>query len=122
MAKSAAKKHAFPKLVMGHIEVVGADGEDGIPYDEAVIHLEGDEDSEIEIHCPGALRLAPQIVTAVNSHADLVKALERAERLCNEALPKFNWAKSALDANAIALLNEVPGEISRALKAAKAGV
>ena len=65
-----------PKLVMGYIEVVGPDGEDGIPYDEAVIHLEGDEDSEIEIHCPGALRLAPFIVKACNSHDALVKALE----------------------------------------------
>lgn len=64
-----------PKLVMGYIEVVGPDGEDGIPYDEAVIHLEGDEDSEIEIHCPGALRLAPLIVKACNSHDALVKAL-----------------------------------------------
>jgi hypothetical protein len=66
-----------PKLVMGHIEVTGVPGV-RVPYDEAVIHLEGDEDSEIEIHCPGALRLAPVIVRAVNRdhHFDeLVKAL-----------------------------------------------
>ena len=45
----------------------------------------------------------------------LVHALERAERLFNEALPKFNWGASALDANAIALLNEVPREVRAAL-------
>jgi hypothetical protein len=45
----------------------------------------------------------------------LIAALKRAERLFNEALPKFNWGKSALDANAIALLNEVPGEVRAAL-------
>lgn len=70
-----------PKLVMGYIEVMGPNDESGIPYDEAVIHFEGDEDSEIEIHCSGALRLAPIIVKAVNRdhHFDaLVKALERA--------------------------------------------
>lgn len=42
-------EYTVPKLVMGHIEVVAPDGEPGIPYDEAVIHLEGDEDSEIEV-------------------------------------------------------------------------
>lgn len=60
-----------PKLVMGHIEVMGPDGSEGIPYDEAVIHLEGDEDSEINVHCPGALRLAPFIVKAVNAWYDV---------------------------------------------------
>lgn len=45
------------------------------------------------------------------------KALRRAQRLCKEALPKFDWGKSALDANAITLLNEVPGEIEAALSA-----
>lgn len=49
----------------------------------------------------------------------IVRALERAERLFNEALPKFNWGASALDANAIALLNEVPGEVRRALQLVK---
>lgn len=43
------------------------------------------------------------------------KALTAALRLCDEALPKFNWAASALDANAIQLLNEVPGQIREAL-------
>jgi hypothetical protein len=42
--------------------------------------------------------------------------LLRAQQLCRFALPKFNWGASALDARAIALLNEVPGEIDRTLK------
>lgn len=76
-----AKKWKQPKLVLGHLEVVtGADMESAIPYDEAVIHLEGDEDSEIEIRCPGAYRFAPIIVKAVNNHeamtADLAKAVD----------------------------------------------
>ncbi len=37
-------------------------------------------------------------------------------RLFDEALPKFNWGASALDANAIRLLNEVPAA-ARALLA-----
>lgn len=43
-------------------------------------------------------------------------ALQRALRLFDEALPKFNWARSALDANAVQLLNEVPGEVRAALE------
>lgn len=46
----------------------------------------------------------------------LIGALQRADKLCTEALPRFNWGASALDANAITLLNEVPGEIQAALK------
>lgn len=47
-----------------------------------------------------------------------VQALQRAQRLFDEALPKFDWGRSALDANAIQLLNEVPGEVEAALKEA----
>lgn len=36
---------------------------------------------------------------------ELVVALEVAEKIRTEALPKFNWGASALDANAIGLLN-----------------
>ena len=43
-------------------------------------------------------------------------ALQRCQRLFDEALPKFNWGASALDANAIQLLNEVPGEVAAALR------
>jgi hypothetical protein len=65
-----------PQLVMGYIEVMTLDGEEGIPYDEAVIHFERDEDdSEINVHCPNASKIAESIVKAVNSHDALVKAL-----------------------------------------------
>lgn len=63
---------------------------------------------------------ARPIIDKLNSYDALVKALQRAERLINQALPKFDWGKSALDANAIALLNEVPGDVARALKLAQA--
>jgi len=46
---------------------------------------------------------------------DCAEALQRAQRLIREALPKFNWSASCLDANAIGLLNEVPGEVDKAL-------
>ncbi|RQP13269.1 MAG: hypothetical protein EAS51_00190, partial [Microbacteriaceae bacterium] len=36
--------------------------------------------------------------------------------LFDKALPKFNYGASALDAEAIRLLNEVPGEVRAALK------
>lgn len=42
-------------------------------------------------------------------------ALIKADRLCKEALPKFNWGASALDANAIEILNETPALIADAL-------
>lgn len=81
-----AERTPTPKLVIGYIEVVTPDGESRIPYDEAVIHFEGDEDSEIEIRCPDALRLAPEIVAAVNNHDALVKALEKALAYCDNAI------------------------------------
>lgn len=69
----------MPKLEMGSIEVVAPDGFEGIPYDEAIIYIEGhDSTSEIEVRCPGALRLAPRIVSAVNNHDSLVEALHEA--------------------------------------------
>lgn len=43
------------------------------------------------------------------------EALKLALRLCEEALPKFNWGASFLDANAIQLLNTVPAAIKEAL-------
>lgn len=40
-------------------------------------------------------------------------------RLFEEALPKFNWGASALDANAIQLLNETPGLVRHAAQSFK---
>lgn len=51
--------------------------------------------------------------------AEAQDALEAAQRLFKEALPKFNWGASFLDANAIQLLNEVPAKVTAAIKAAK---
>lgn len=72
------------------------------------------------------LNLTPRhvqwIAAALRFHASppdaMREALKRADRLCTEALPKFNWGESALDNNAIRLLNEVPGEIRAALSQA----
>ena len=50
-----------------------------------------------------------------------IQALKQCERLFKEALPKFNWKDSALDANAIRLLNETPGLVHRALTELKKG-
>lgn len=83
----------LPKLQLGSIEAMSPDGSDGILFDEAIIFFEGDEDSHIKIECPGALRLAEQIVRAVNRDAQfeaLVKALEEilsAEKDFREGMP-----------------------------------
>jgi hypothetical protein len=45
------------------------------------------------------------------------EGLEAAQKMIDEALPKFDWGKSALDANAIMLLNETPQKVKAALKA-----
>jgi hypothetical protein len=62
--------------------------------------------------------ITERIVTAVNCHDDLVKALRLTQRMFDEALPKFDWGKSALDANAIQLLNEAPIAVSAAIRKA----
>lgn len=61
------------------------------------------------------LKLHARLSAVEAENEKLREALEAADTLCNEALPKFNWGKSALDANAIRLLNEVPGMIRNAL-------
>jgi hypothetical protein len=50
---------------------------------------------------------------------EMIRALERAVKFFDEALPEFNYGASALDSNAIRLLNEVPGEVRAALDKAK---
>lgn len=51
--------------------------------------------------------------------AEAQAALQAAQRLFKEALPKFNWGASFLDANAIQLLNEVPAKVNAAIDTAK---
>ncbi|MFA6984611.1 MAG: hypothetical protein WC213_00195 [Arenimonas sp.] len=97
------------KLVMGSIVCMGPNDEEAIPYDEAVIHFEGDEDSEIRINCPGALRLAPKIVTAVNEHDGLVARMVEATRLIDEGsdnMVKLMAAEAQL-AKAMAVVTEI---------------
>lgn len=58
-------------------------------------------------------------ITRLQAQVDaLAGALEAADELCKKALPRFNWCASPLDAQAIALLNTVPGKIASALAAA----
>ena len=45
----------------------------------------------------------------------LLVALKLCQRLFKEALPKFNWANSALDANAIRLLTRTPIVVAKAI-------
>ena len=67
-----------------------------------------------------AVMLTKEVAHALAAAPEMIAALTRVERLIKEALPKFDWGKSALDANAIALLNEVPGEVHQALVKAQA--
>ena len=60
-------------------------------------------------------RLRASSVKAAVDDGALREALKAAKRLCDEALPRFNWGGSALDANSIRLLNEVPLLINAAL-------
>ena len=57
------------------------------------------------------LAAAPKMLEALNACAVLFA----------EALPKFDWGRSALDANAIRLLNEVPGIVRAAILEANGG-
>lgn len=50
---------------------------------------------------------------------ELLDALLAAKKMIDEALPKFNWGASFLDANAITLLNETPIKINAAIAKAK---
>ena len=43
------------------------------------------------------------------------EVLRDCQRLFKEALPKFDWGRSPLDANAIQLLNTVPGKVRNIL-------
>lgn len=55
-------------------------------------------------------------ISEVIERADAAKrALEAADRLFREALPKFNWGASSLDGGAIELLNEVPQTVRHAI-------
>lgn len=61
--------------------------------------------------------LERQLAEAKKDSEQSGTALKAAKRLFDEALPKFNWGASFLDANAIQLLNSVPDQVARAIKA-----
>ena len=60
------------------------------------------------------------VAKLVEQHAQMTNVLKRVKDMNEKALPKFNWGASHLDATAIALLNEVPGEVNAALSAISA--
>jgi hypothetical protein len=55
----------------------------------------------------------------MTNQEEMLLALTAAQRLFDEALPKFNWGASFLDANAIQLLNEVPTQVRNAINEAE---
>jgi hypothetical protein len=50
---------------------------------------------------------------------EMLNALLAMQELIDVVLPKFNWGASALDANAIRLLNDVPIRIRKAIAKAR---
>ena len=75
------------------------------------------------IHVPAAYGIDGgdvDALTVIARNVDAaVEALEQSEQLHTEALPKFDWGKSALDANAITLLNGTPTKVRHALAGLK---
>lgn len=69
----------------------------------------------LEGHPQPVLNLAMVNQSLMEQRQELVEALRQADRLFTEALPKFNWAASFLDANAIQLLNETPRRVKELL-------
>lgn len=55
------------------------------------------------------------VAALLEEHDRMLDTLKQVERMNREALPKFNWGASFLDANAIRLLNEVPLMVSKTL-------
>lgn len=53
------------------------------------------------------------------TYGEMLLALKAAKKLFDEALPKFNWGASFLDANAIAILNTVPNQVRAAIDKAE---
>lgn len=79
--KSKRKKSTELLLVMGEICMIAPNGDEGVAYDQAVIHFAGDaadSEREICITSPGAPRIAEQIVRAVNSYVPMRDKLEKA--------------------------------------------
>lgn len=58
---------------------------------------------------------ADMIASLAQQLEDAQSTMRLCKRLFDEALPKFNWGASCLDANAITLLNEAPIAVRRAI-------
>jgi len=56
------------------------------------------------------------IERARREDAQIQEDLDVINRLVNEAIPKFNWGASCLDADAISLLNRAPAAMARILE------
>ena len=67
------------------------------------------------VACVNACAGIPTEQLESGSVAQLIGAAKHAERVEREALPKLNWGASVLDANAIDLLNRMPGIVRAAL-------
>lgn len=68
----------------------------------------------------GFIVLTPATKGATNlNDGDMLAALKAAYRMIEEALPKFNWGASTLDANAIHLLNDAPVKVAKAIAKAE---
>lgn len=95
--------HETPPLSQTHHALVQALGEELAELDSlrAMTCGLGDELAELDT-------LRAQLAEAQD-------ALQAAQRLLKEALPKFNWGASFLDADAIQLLNEVPAKVDAAI-------
>lgn len=63
----------------------------------------------------GRYVIVPESVYVSDKQGVMLEALRAAKNLFDEALPKFNWGASALDANAIRLLNEAPMAVNAAI-------
>ena len=105
--------------------LTAADGERYLLYFPVDNHARMAQSTDPQLAARGKALLredeanAAFITRACNAHEALVKALTRADQLNSYALGKFDWGRSPLDAKAIALLNEVPGEVRVALKLAR---
>ncbi len=101
------------------------DGEhwDGSVIGPSVTEREKTAQSHIGPVTPGGNTVtldADRWARMVESHQRLLAALKQAERMIDEALPKFNWGDSFLDADAITLLNEAPIAVKAAIREAYA--
>lgn len=69
--------------------------------------------------CRGDGAAAEATARRLAASADMLEALMLMKRVIDEALPKFNWGASALDAHAITLLNQAPMVIDAAIAKAE---